>query len=285
MGHLNGKTILVVGAAGGLGRAFSETCADAGANLMLWDAGCSPDGSGHDPSVVEGLHRELALRAAERTTGGRLAHASHRVESCGAVQAVMDQTAREFGGLDGVVFTAGGCEERPLLRMTDDALQRVIDVQLLAAIRICRESALLMSQADGGSIVLATGSMALFGVQRQSSQCAATAALAGFCRAAALDLRRHSVRLNMIAALARTRQTEHLPMFGSIRSDSMTPEQVAQTALFLLGDHSKHVTGEILGTAGSRLYGIRLRETPGHFFEGDFSDGDVGDALSNALRT
>src|SRR5690606_5953740 len=106
----------------------------------------------------------------------------------------------------------------------------------------------------GGSIVLTTSPLAFFGVARKSAEAMCAAAIVGLTRSAALELRRHEVRVNAVAPTARTRLSEDSPLFRGIAPTSMTPEHVAPLVSFLLSDASADVHGEVLGVAGGRIY-------------------------------
>lgn len=84
---------------------------------------------------------------------------------------------------------------------------------------------------------------------------------------------------------ARTRLTEHLPTFQAVRAESLSPDHVEPVVAYLLSDAGREVTGEAVGVAGSRVYAIRPRETPGAFArETAFTAEEVADAWGEVLR-
>ena len=100
-GLLAGRVIVVTGAANGIGRAVAESCARAGARLVLSDVGCDRDGEGHDPEAIRSVGRVLSASGTEIVTDDR----DLRVRG---VPADVVRIARErFGRLDGVVSCAG----------------------------------------------------------------------------------------------------------------------------------------------------------------------------------
>ncbi|HEY6876546.1 MAG TPA: SDR family oxidoreductase, partial [Polyangiales bacterium] len=121
----------------------------------------------------------------------------------------------------------------------------------------------------GGSIALASSASGFFGSAGQSSLAIAAGGLAGFVRTAATELRRNKVRLNVVVPTARTRLTEQLPLFASIKADSLSPEHAAQGIVYLLTEAAADVQGEIIGVAGGRLYAFRHAETSGAYLEGN----------------
>lgn len=253
---------ILVGAANGIGHAVAESLARSGTRLVIADTGGGVDGSGGDPSVVEQTVRALSMHGVD-VVGVALDAAD-----ADTPRTLVELARTRFGRVDHGVYTAGYHHERVLSRLKDDELERVIAVHLLGAIRFTRALAEAMAEGKrGGSIVLASSAAGHLGGVGQTALASAAGGLLGFVRAAAAELRRQAVRLNAIIPTARTRLTEHLPLFSSIRPDSLTPEHVAQVARFLLSDAAREVHGEIVGVAGSRIYAVRHAETSGVFHD------------------
>jgi NAD(P)-dependent dehydrogenase (short-subunit alcohol dehydrogenase family) len=256
------KVAIVIGAGSGIGRATARALASQGVQLVIADLGCAPDGSGRDPSVVEAAATEL-----EALGVSVVAHAidASAPEAAGAL---ISAALERFGRVDFGLYAAGYHHERPLLRVSDDELARVLEVHLLGALRFGRELArTLLARKSGGSIVLASASAAFLGSAGHSALASAAGGLVAYVRKAAAELRRQGVRINALIPTARTRLTASLPLFTSIRADSLTPEHVAQVVLFLLSDAARDVQGEAIGVAGSRIYAFRHAETSGAFHD------------------
>ena len=256
------KVAIVVGAGNGIGRATARTLGQHGARLVLADLGCAPDGSGSDPSVVQAAAAELEALGAEVV--------AHAIDASApdAAGALIAAALERFGSLHYGIYCAGYHYERPLLRVTDDELDRVLEVHLLGALRFARELArTLLGQKLGGSIVLASANAAFLGSAGHSALASAAGGLVAYVRTAAAELRRQGVRINALIPTARTRLTASLPLFTSIRPDSLTPEHAAQVILYLLSDAARDVQGEAIGVAGSRIYAFRHAETSGAFHD------------------
>lgn len=260
---LEGKTILVTGAAGGLGRAHARLFAELGARLYLNDAGCDVEGEGSSEESLVALVQEI------QSTGGEAVADTSDLSEAGATRALVERAVEHFGQLGAAVGSAGIRRDRSLLKMRPEDLEMMWAVHVRSSFELVQAAAEHMSRPvegrTGGAILLTTAPMAFFGSARQSNLAATSAAVVGLVRSAAVELRRYGVRVNAIAPTARTRQTEDLPLFRGIASDSMSPEHVAQLAAFLVSDGAAEVHGEILGVAGSRLYTFQSRETTGAF--------------------
>lgn len=262
-GTLEGKAVVVIGGGRGIGRAHALACAAEGARVLVNDLGCDVYGRGEDPSVA------AAVVDAIRASGGEAIADGSDVAGMDGAARVVERALAGFGRLDGLLAAAGTIADRTVLKMDDALLERMIDVHVRGPFALTRIAARAMiDRGEGGSIVLHTAPVAFFGALRQSALGATGAAVTGLVRSAAIELRKHRVRVNAIAPTARTRTTEELPLFRGIAPDSLGPEFVGPLGAFLVSDLAAEVTGEIVGVAGARLYAFRTRETPGSFGDG-----------------
>jgi NAD(P)-dependent dehydrogenase (short-subunit alcohol dehydrogenase family) len=260
---LDGKVVLVTGAGRGVGRAHALACAAHGARVIVNDLGCDVHGRGSDAAVAAAVAAEITA------SGGEAIADATDVGSRSGPEQLVALAGERFGRLDAVIAAAGIVADRTVLKMDDAILDRMYEVHVRSAFTLVRVAGRAMIDGGhGGSIVLHTAPVSFFGAIRQSALGAMGAAVAGLARSAAIELRKHHVRVNAIAPTARTRTTEELPLFRGIAPGSMGPEFVGPLGVFLASDLAVDVTGEVIGVAGTRSYAIRSRETPGHFGEG-----------------
>lgn len=277
---LEGKAVLVVGGGCGVGRSHALACAAEGARVLVNDLGCDVHGQGSDPDVAESVAAEI------RAAGGEAIADATDVAGPDGAEAVVAQAISSFGRLDGLLAAAGTIVDRSVLKMDEVLLDRMIDVHVRGPFALTRVAARAMIDGGaGGSIVLHTAPVAFFGALRQSALGATGGAVMGLVRSAAIELRKHRVRVNAIAPTARTRTTESLPLFRGIAQGSLGPEHVGTLGAFLLSDLAQEVTGEVVGVAGTRLYAFRTRETPGHFGETEpLSPSEIAAAWADITR-
>lgn len=264
MAEFADKVAIVVGGASGVGLATALALGRLGCRLVVADLGCEVDGTGHDPSVVSEAAQQL------EAAGVQVLALDLDAAQPGTAEQLVEAALARFGRVDLGVYCAGFHHERALLRRNEAELERVLAVHLLGPMRFAQELArALIAAKAGGSIVLATSAAGFFGSAGHSALAVAAGGLVGFVKTAATELRRHKIRVNAVVPTARTRLTEQLPLFASIRAESLTPAHVAQGICHLLSEAAADVLGEVIGVAGGRIYAFRHAETSGAFLEGD----------------
>lgn len=254
---LSGRVALVTGGGRGIGLATARALGAHGARLILNDAGTDPDGRGRDPSVVEAAAAEL------RAQGYEVVKSAHDVTSPSEV-AELVALAENYGDpIDLLVNAHGALRKKTLLDLEPDDLESAFRTDALGTLltmqAVARE---LRKRKRSGSIVNMTSVSGLLGTQGQTAEATSKAAVYGLTRTAAIELQRFGITVNAVAAIARTRLTEDLPMFEKVHG-TMEPEHVAPAVVFLASSLSEGLSGAILSVAGGRISTIALTESQG----------------------
>jgi NAD(P)-dependent dehydrogenase (short-subunit alcohol dehydrogenase family) len=260
MGLLDGKVAIVTGAGGGIGRAEARLFAREGARLVVNDVGGARDGKGADPSAAEEV-------VAEILDTGAVAVASHdSVATMAGATALLKKAIDAFGRVDVLVNNAGILRDKSFLKMDEAMWDAVIDVHLRGTF-LCSQAFArqVVVQGGGGRVVNTTSVSGMLGNFGQANYSAAKAGIYGLTRTMSIELQKHRITVNAIAPIAKTRMTEDLPMFQGV--DSLTPEHIAPSALFLGSDLCADRTGHVVAVAGARVYAFKVVETPGRFKE------------------
>lgn len=142
--ELKGRTVLLTGASGGIGRAAALRLAAAGARVALF-------------ARTEGPLAALASEIAAR--GGEAVAIAGDVTRSGDCAGAVAETTRRFGGLDALVNNAGIGYLRGLTEATDEEIDRMVDVNLLGTVRMTR-AALPALLGRPGAAIVNVGSMA-----------------------------------------------------------------------------------------------------------------------------
>ena len=279
--------LLIAGAAGGIGSALARYFQGRGFSLVLQDLGCDREGHGSDPARLEELAQVLlqGVRPSQaRERAPLLVHSD--LAAPGAAESLVAQAYERFGRLDAIVSCAGIRRDRALLRLVEGDVEAAFAAGYRAPLALLRAAAdAWVERGTAGAAVLMGSPTATFGAARQSQSAAAAAALVAAARSVALELRKYGVRVNVVAPTARTRLTEDLPLFRSVKEGSLQAEDVAPVVDFLISKAGADVSGEVVGVAGGRVYGLQGRETPGAFAaEGAFSADELAECWSEVLR-
>ena len=230
---MNGS-IVVTGAARGIGRAIAERLA-ANPSFTVIGVDLTPE--------LALANDDIVAVQVDLTTDDGVAAVVKAVESAGAP-------------LLGLVNNAGITRDARLINMTDDDFEAVLDVNLGAAFRLTTALTDLMS--DGGSIVN-IASRAYLGNFGQFNYSMSKGGVVGLTSAMALTLAPH-LRVNAIApGLIGTEMAMAIPddvldkMISAIPLDRMgTPEEIANVVWFLLTPLSSYITGHVLVVGGGR---------------------------------
>jgi 3-oxoacyl-[acyl-carrier protein] reductase len=243
---LEGRSVVVTGAANGIGRAIALLFAEEGASVVLADI---------DLDKAE----EAAALIAEK---GHSAFAIRTdVSQEDDVQACVTEAVNRHGSLDVMVNNAGVPRDAPIEEMTLDVWQSVVDVHLRGVWLGVRAAAKVMRSQGSGSIISMSSMSGLLGFAGQTNYSAAKAGIIGLTKSAARELGPSGIRVNAIAPgtihTDRTGNIDPEVWATKIANVSMrregTPEEVAKAALFLASDMASYISAVTLEVAGGRL--------------------------------
>lgn len=246
------KTVIVTGAAGGLGKAMVEAFAESGANVVACDIrGCVEYAKDRDN--ILGLDFDLTDRD--------------------AVKAAVDEIKNTYGKIDVLVNNAGinvGPDQRNTLEnFSDEWWDKIQDVDLGGVYNLSKAVIPAMGE-EGGSIINISSVVGINPLRNQCSFAAAKAGVNNLSRAMALELAPKKIRVNVIApgsvGIAVTNELwkddkvmqgllAHIPM-----SRQAIPKEIADAALFLASDRASYITGVVLPVDGGWTAGGFMRD-------------------------
>ena len=247
MGLLEGKVAIVTGAGGGLGRAHALLLAEHGACVVVNDLGGARDGTGSSNSMADSVVEEI------RNAGGQAAATYGSVTDDDAAKAMVQCAVDNFGRLDILINNAGILRDRSFKNMTDAEWDAVIEVHLRGAYLVTKHSwQQMLTQGDGGRIIMTSSTSGLIGNFGQANYGAAKAGLAGFMRVLALEGIKYGITVNVLAPAALSRMTEDLLPESEETAVRMAPEKVSPTVAWLCTDAAAKVTGRQFCVSGNR---------------------------------
>jgi NAD(P)-dependent dehydrogenase (short-subunit alcohol dehydrogenase family) len=247
-----GRTAIVTGAGGGLGRAYALELARRGAKLVVNDLGGARDGSGAS---------DAAARVVEeiRQAGGQAIANGASVTDYQQVEAMVAAAREAFGGVHILINNAGILRDRSFAKMSMDDFRAVVDVHLIGSANCTKAVWDPMREQAYGRILMTSSSTGLYGNFGQANYGAAKLGLAGLAKTLALEGAKYNVRVNTIAPTAATRMTEDI--FPPEMLPLFQPELVAPAALFLVSEDAP--TNAIVGAGAGVVQAAYVTLTRG----------------------
>ena len=240
---LKGKTVVVTGAAKGIGRAMAVAFAKEGANIVVNYRSTEPD------ETVKAVEAEgvecLAVKA--------------DISSFDEAEALVNAAKEKFGSVDVVVNNAGITRDTLLMRMSEEDFDAVIDTNLKGCFNMVKHASKLMLKQKSGSIINMSSVIGLIGNAGQANYAAAKAGIIGITKSAAKELAARGITCNAIApGFIETDMTAVLSdkvkenILANIPLKRMgKPEEIAQTAVFLA--KSPYITGQVITVDGGMV--------------------------------
>lgn len=242
----NGKTVLLTGAAGGIGRATAQVLHERGATLLLTDV---------SEQSLQTLLSELG--GSPERAGAHPADLTNPQQ----IEALFAWASRTYGGVDYLVNNAGIVTAAPLATFPDEDWERVIAINLTAAYRCTQAYARDRIDRQKGGAIVNLASMSYKGMTRQIAYVASKGGVVSMTKASAMELARYGVRANAVApGMTETTMTAAKDNERDKLRESMLPaipmrrygepREIATSIAFLLSDDASYITGEVLHVAG-----------------------------------
>ena len=244
MSSLSGKTAVVTGGSRGIGRAISEIFAKNGA----------------DVAIIATRESDEAKEAVESVSsfGVKAKLYVCDVSKAEDIKTTAENIIGDFGKVDILVNNAGITRDNLLPSLSEDDIDAVIDVNLKGAIYTTRAFIRQFVKQRSGNVINLSSVVGLMGNKGQTNYAASKAGIIGFTKSVAKEYGKRNIRCNAIApGYIRTAMTDELnedqvkEIAGNIPLARLgETEDVAKLALFLAGDDSSYITGEVIKVDG-----------------------------------
>ena len=240
---LTGRKALVTGASGGIGEAIARQL--------------------HAQGATVGLHgtRVERLEALAADLGDRVMMFPADLSDRDAVSALGKKAEEQLEGVDILVNNAGITKDGLFVRMSDDAWDQVLEINLTAAFRLTRELMHPMMKRRNGRIINITSVVGVSGNPGQANYCAAKAGMIGFSKSLAQEVAPRNVTVNCVApGFIESAMTEKLndkqkeAIMGAIPMRRMgTGAEIASAVTWLASNEASYVTGQTVHVNGGML--------------------------------
>lgn len=289
MGICDGRTVIITGAARGLGRAYALAFAAEGANVVVNDIGTSLGGEGRDTSAADAVVSEI------KAAGGQAIANYDDVTDWDAGKRIVDAAIEAFGDLHVVVNNAGIVRDRMFVSATLEEWDATMHVHLRGHFCIARHAVdYWRGKAKAGGnpdarIINTTSGAGLQGSIAQAAYSTAKGGIASLTLVQAAELGRYGITSNALAPAARTRMTEQA--FADKMAtegeafDVMDPANIAPAVVWLGSAASAHVTGCVFELEGGKIMiEDGWREGPVRDKGARWDAGEIGDVVNELLE-
>lgn len=247
---LQGKKVLVTGAARGLGRDFAQAIAEAGAQVVMAD-------------ILDDRVQEVAIELQQR--GLKVETVKIDLADAVSIQQAVEQAVKYLGGLDGLVNCAalatnvGG---KSLMDYDADLWDRVMNINVKGTWLVTKACVPFLKQADAGKVINVASDTALWGAPNLMAYVASKGALVAMTRSMARELGQFNICINTLSpGLTLVEATEYVPqerhdlyVNGRAIQRQQLPQDLNGTALYLLSDLSSFVTGQNIPVNGGFVF-------------------------------
>lgn len=235
------RIALVTGASRGIGQAIAKRLANEG--YLVIGTATSEKGA----AAVNDYLQELG-------GAGRVLN----VQDAEQINQLFDSIEKEFGNVQVLVNNAGITEDGLLMRMDDNAWERVLDVNLTSVFRTSKRAIKGMMKARQGRIINITSVVAAMGNAGQTNYTASKAGIEGFTRSLAREIGSRQITVNCVApGFIDTDMTSELDealiqsMLNAVPLARLgKPEDIAAAVNFLASEEAGYITGTVLDVNG-----------------------------------
>lgn len=288
MGICANRTVIITGAARGLGRAYALAFAAEGANVVVNDIGTSLGGEGRDTSAADAVVAEIVA------AGGKAVANYDDVTDWDAAGRIVAAAIEAFGDLHVVVNNAGIVRDRMFVSATIEEWDATMHVHLRGHFCISRHAVNYWraKQKDGhdpdARIINTTSGAGLQGSIAQAAYSTAKGGIASLTLVQAAELGRYGITANALAPSARTRMTEQAfadkMATQEAAFDVMDPANIAPCVVWLGSAESREVTGCVFELEGGKIMiEDGWREGPAIAKGARWEPAQVGEAVERLL--
>jgi 3-oxoacyl-[acyl-carrier protein] reductase len=240
MFDLNGKVVLITGSTGGIGKSIARKMKEKGAKLIL---------SGTRQDILNNIVSEFGNEAKGIVTD---------LNDKDDIISLADEAEKCFGQIDVLINNAGVTADNLFMRMKDEDWEKVININLTAAMRLTRQVIRGMIKKRFGRVIFISSVVGYTGNAGQTNYSASKSALVGLTKSLALEVASRGITCNLIApGFISTPMTDKLSddqknnIVKNIPVNRLgMPDDISNACVYLASDEASFITGSTLHING-----------------------------------
>ena len=250
--RFDGKTAIVTGGGGSLGRAYCLLFASRGANVVVNDLGGSFAGEGASQSAADKVVQEIIAM------GGKAIASYESVSDVAAAERTIKAAKDAFGRVDILVNNAGILRDKSFNNMAEEDWDKIFEVHVKGAYCMTKAAWPIFREQNYGRVVLTSSAAGIYGNFGQTNYSAAKLALVGFGQTLAIEGKKYNINSNTIAPVAKSRMTE--TVMPPALLEKLRPEAVAPLVAWLSSEVCKE-SGSLFEVGAGRFFKLAWMRT------------------------
>ncbi len=238
--NMKDKVVLLTGATGSLGSAIAKKLSSVGARIAL-------SGTNEDKlnSLLENLGKENAIYKCD-------------LSNFSNIDALSEEVLQDFGRIDVLINNAGIKKDDLLIRMKDQDWLDVLNINLNSVYKLTKNVTKQMFKQRSGKIVSISSVVGFTGNPGQTNYVSTKSALVGFTKSLAIEVATRGINVNCVAPgmidsdmIDSLNDKQREVILSRIPMAKLgSPDDIADSCLFLSSDMSKYITGQTLHVNG-----------------------------------
>jgi len=249
-----GRTVVITGAGGGLGRTYALDIARRGGCVVVNDLGGTVEGNNPSPSMADKVVDEILAE------GGQAVACYDSVVTRGGAEAIINKALDAFGRIDGLINNAGTLDNYWFEDFPEAVRDSLFAVHLTGTFNVTQAAWPHMKKAKYGRVLITASGAGMFGNPMQSAYGAAKAGSTGLMNVLAQEGKEHNIFVNALLPNSTSRMGEKMnpelmaPMRGYMANmgNSISPPFITATAVYLVSERCQ-TTHDLYSVMGGRI--------------------------------